>query len=311
MSALARWKRRLAAVLLALGVLPPALAQDCPPPIDPTPAPVADRGPLWTIERDGHRSWLYGTLHVGKPGWTIPGPRTAQALAEADVVALELDPEDPAVTGAIAAAALRPRPPLPPALAGRLQRAEQAACVRSELVAETLHPGLRALIVTLAEGQRAGLEAAWGQEPALARAARASGRRLVALETAESQAELLMPRDPEAIVESVQRMLDQLEAGRGAESLRRLALAWEQADLATLESYEQWCDCIADDADREALHELVDARNPALADGIEAEHARGSRVFAAVGAMHMVGDQGLPKLLAARGFVVRAVTPAR
>lgn len=311
MNTLAHWKRRLAAVLLALGVLPPALAQDCPPPIDPTPAPVADRGPLWTIERDGHRSWLYGTLHLGKPGWTIPGPRIAQALSEADVVALELDPADPAVQKAIIEATLRPRPPLPAALADRLARAERAACVQSSLVAETIHPAMRAIIVTLAEAQRAGLDGAWGQEPALAQTARASGRRLVAMESAQAQADLLMPRDPQATIAAVERTLEPLESGRAVESLRRLAAAWERADVAVLEDYEQWCDCVADDADREALHELVDARNPALADAIEAQHAAGGRVFAAVGAMHMVGDQGLPKLLAARGFVVRAVTPAR
>ncbi|MGC4079003.1 MAG: TraB/GumN family protein [Rubrivivax sp.] len=310
MNTLAHWKRRLAAVLLVIGVLPPALAQDCPPPIDPTPAPVADRGPLWTIERDGHRSWLYGTLHLGKPGWTIPGPRIAQALADADVVALELDPEDPAVQRVLVTEALRPVPPLPPALAERLQRAERAACVDNPGLA-ALHPAMRAIVVTLAEARRARLDTAWGQEPALATAARAGSRKLVALETAESQATLLMPREAGAIAAAVERSLQPLESDGGVESLRRLAAAWERADLATLEDYEQWCDCVADDADREALHELVDARNPALADAIEAQHAAGGRVFAAVGAMHMVGDQGLPKLLAARGFVVRAVTPAR
>lgn len=310
MNTLTRWKRRLAAVLLALGVLPPALAQDCPPPIDPAPAPVADRGPLWTIERDGHRSWLYGTLHVGKPGWTIPGPRIAQALADADVVALELDPDDPAVQRVIVTEALRPVPPLPPALAKRLQRAERAACVDNPGLA-ALHPAMRAIVVTLAEARRAGLDTAWGQEPALATAARAGSRKLVALETAESQATLLMPREAGAIAAAVERSLQPLESDGGIESLRRLAEAWERADVAVLEDYEQWCDCVADDADREALHELVDARNPALADAIEAQHAAGGRVFAAVGAMHMVGDQGLPKLLAARGFVVRAVVPAR
>ncbi|MBK1690257.1 TraB/GumN family protein [Rubrivivax gelatinosus] len=310
MKLLARWKRRLATAVLALGALPPALAQDCPPPVDPTPAPAADRGPLWTLERDGHRSWLYGTLHLGKPGWTVPGPRVAQALAGADVVALELDPDDPAVQRVIVTEALRPVPPLPPALAERLQRAERAACVDNPGLA-ALHPAMRAIVVTLAEARRAGLDTAWGQEPALATAARAGGRRLVALETAEAQAALLMPREAKAIAATVERSLQPLESGGGTEQLRRLASAWERADVATLEDYEQWCDCVADDADRAALHELIDARNPALADAIEAEHARGGRVFAAVGAMHMVGEQGLPRLLAARGFVVRAVTPAR
>jgi uncharacterized protein YbaP (TraB family) len=48
---------------------------------------------------------------------------------------------------------------------------------------------------------------------------------------------------------------------------------------------------------------LLDGRNPGLADAIERLHADGS-VFAAVGALHIVGPQGLPALLKARGFAV-------
>ncbi|MGE8202818.1 MAG: TraB/GumN family protein, partial [Variovorax sp.] len=42
-------------------------------------------------------------------------------------------------------------------------------------------------------------------------------------------------------------------------------------------------------------------------DGIERLHFGGKRVFAAVGALHMIGPQGLPALMAARGFTVTAV----
>jgi hypothetical protein len=55
------------------------------------------------------------------------------------------------------------------------------------------------------------------------------------------------------------------------------------------------------------MKRLLDDRNSGLADGIERMHASGQRVFAAVGALHMVGPQGLPALLAARGFQVVAV----
>jgi uncharacterized protein len=44
-----------------------------------------------------------------------------------------------------------------------------------------------------------------------------------------------------------------------------------------------------------------------LADSIAALHRGGERVFAAVGALHMFGPQGLPALLAARGFEVERV----
>ncbi|MCD0422802.1 TraB/GumN family protein [Rubrivivax sp. JA1024] len=309
MSPLARWRRRIAATLAALWLLPPALAQDCPPPPDPQPAALADRGPLWEIERDGRRSWLYGTLHVGKAGWTTPGPRVAAALEASDLVALELDPEDPGVQRQLMAEALRPTPPLPPALARRLADALRAACLDTRALAP-LHPAMQAIVLTLAEARRAGLDPAWGQEGALARSARDRGRPLVALERVEQQLAVLLPRDAAAIAGLVERTLAPLESGRGTAALARLARAWEEADVATLADYERWCDCIADDGDRAAMREMVDARNPGLADGVAALHARGARVFAAVGALHMVGEQGLPRLLAERGFAVRPV-PAR
>src|SRR5690606_37453569 len=80
-----------------------AAAAGCPPaapdprqlPMDELRAQARDRGVLWTLHKDGRTSWLYGTVHDGRPEWTVPGPRTVRALRAADVVALELDPADP------------------------------------------------------------------------------------------------------------------------------------------------------------------------------------------------------------------------
>ena len=109
----------------------------------------------------------------------------------------------------------------------------------------------------------------------------------------------------------VEQSLDQLDSGQGRAVLQRLALAWEQADLATLASYEEWCDCVHDAAERAFSKRLNDDRNPGLADAIARLHDGGQSVFAAVGALHMTGPQALPALLQARGFKVGAVRWAR
>src|SRR5437763_6015355 len=54
-----------------------------------------DRGLLWRIEKDGRTSWLYGTIHVGKPEWIVPGPTIMRALMASDTVVLELDLSNP------------------------------------------------------------------------------------------------------------------------------------------------------------------------------------------------------------------------
>ncbi|MBC7859486.1 MAG: TraB/GumN family protein, partial [Burkholderiaceae bacterium] len=50
-----------------------------------------NRGALFKIERDGHTLFLFGTIHVGAPDFYPLEPRVMAALAQASVLALEVD----------------------------------------------------------------------------------------------------------------------------------------------------------------------------------------------------------------------------
>ncbi len=311
-----RLLRRLAAGLtcLLVAAAPAAAAPVCPPPPQaPTPAQLeaarqTDRGLLWHLRRDGRSLWLYGTVHLGRPEWMQPGPRVAAALAASEVLALEIDPTDPSVQQAPAqpdAAAA----PLPPALLARLGAQVVAACLPAGAL-DGMAPAMQAVVLSVLQGRWLGLDPAFAQEVALAQAARRDGRRIVALETVALQQQVLAPTDADAARTQVEQALQQLESGSGRATIARMAQAWERSDLAALEDHASWCDCVRDDAERAAMQALNDARNPALADGIEALHRAGRPVFAAVGALHMTGPAALPRLLAARGFEVQLVLPA-
>lgn len=306
---LARWLRpALACLLLAA---PLAWAASCPPPLpaaSATPAAERDRGLLWRATRDGRVSYLYGTLHVGKPAWRRFGPRTAAALRASDVLALEVDPNDPALLQAMAD--IRPPQPLPDELQARLNRAFERACMASESLA-TLHPVLQATTLMVLEARWLGMDPTYAMEQTLVAQARALGRRVVSLESAAQQTQALVPEDEEEARLMLDQSLQQLEDLSGRRVLERLAKAWEAGDLEALEDYERWCECIASEADRAFLRKLNDERNGPLADAIEAQHRQGRRVFAAVGALHMTGPQSLPRLLQARGFKVERVDFAR
>jgi uncharacterized protein YbaP (TraB family) len=309
-------RRLLLASLAAGGLLAlPAHALDagCPqlPASALAPAPAADRGLLWRLSKNGRVSYLYATLHLGRPAWQPPGPRLSEALRASQVLALEIDASDAATQqelAALSAAATGPQPDA--ALREALQRRMRAACLPPQALAG-LHPLMQAMTLTLLEARRDGLDAGFGAEQLLLAQARALRMRVVALETARVQLELLLPSDPGEALAQTRQLLDQLERDSARPVMRRLVEAWERGDLEDLARYEQWCDCAADDSERTWLRRLNDERNPALAAGIAALHEGGTSVFAAVGALHMTGPQALPKLLTLHGFGVERIELAR
>ena len=62
---------------------------------------ATDRGFLWRISRDGRDSYLYGTIHAGRPEWFALGPRTEASLSRTGALALEINVTDPSVLGAL------------------------------------------------------------------------------------------------------------------------------------------------------------------------------------------------------------------
>lgn len=317
-------RRALQAFVVLLGGASAAAAladASCPPPPQaPRFAPGAaaralrqapDRGVLWRIERDGRSSWLYGTLHIGKAPWVFPGPSIVQALTQSDVLALELDLTDPATLAVLTA-------PPDPAVAGRvltaervkrLARQKELACLPPDALAK-LWPAMQVAALGALIGRADGFYSDFGVESVLTGFARTTGKPVLALETAEAQLKMLAGDSEAEQGQDIDDSLDELEAGDVRAHLALLADAWARSDRDKLDVYWQWCDCLRTPGDRRRMKRYLDDRNPGLADGIERLHAGGQRVFGAVGTLHMIGPQGLPALMAARGFAVTAVVPA-
>jgi uncharacterized protein YbaP (TraB family) len=316
------WHLSIAALCCWVGQAAPAAdvasapaAAACPPVAQPpTPQQIQaaqrdarDRGFLWRISKDGRNSYLFGTLHLGRMPWIFAGPRLREALASTDTLALELDLTDPAVLQNPPAAVTAPMP-LTDALRARLSRQIAAACV-PEAAIQKLNPLMQAITLTVLAARWEGLDASFAQEIVLATTARAQQRTIVSLETAQSQLAVLLPTEPAEAQRLLDQALEQLEKGRARPLLRRLADAWAEARLQEIEDYAQWCECADTPQDREFLRRLNDERNPPMAERIDALHRDGKRVLVAVGALHMTGNHGLPRLMAARGYTVERLVP--
>lgn len=304
----------VAALLLALVVVAtPARSQaDCPPPAaEPSAAQRAelarravDRGFLWRLRKDGRTSYLYGTLHVARPEWSLPGPAVARALAATQEIALEIDPLDSGTSTRLADA-MKPGddPPLPPALKARLAAQVRAACL-PEAIGQQLSPEMVAMSLAVVAGRRDGLEPAFGIDLALAAYGHGKGRPVRSLETPELQMSVIKGGDA---AEDIDQSLKDLESGRTRSQLKRVADIWAEGRFDELSRYADWCDCLNTAVERALMRRALDDRNPGLADGIATLHDGGRTVFAAVGSLHMIGPTGLPALLRQRGFVVERV----
>ena len=279
-----------------------ALAALCLAACSPRPDPANPA--LWEISGPaGAHGWLFGTIHaLPRPAlWRTP--RVAAALNSSDVLEVEIAAlnDDGATARTVQALSRQPgagplsarvTADLRPALA----QAETKADKRDSDFADT-ETWAAALI--LAQADQTGEDTGNGIDRALLR--KAGSKPVAELEGATRQLGLfhaLPERSQRALLAAVLRGGATAEADSTA-----MAEAWRHGDMAAIER-EARSGMLADPTLRQVL---FTARNRAWAADIAARLGHGAHPFVAVGAAHMAGPEGLPALLAARGFVVRRV----
>ncbi len=230
-----------------------------------------------------------------------------QALRASDALALELDPLDPRVQSRLATElAAMPRAPLPEALQRRVRQAADRLCVPYEALA-AYAPEMQAVTLGAMAGRPEQLEAQYGADVGLALVGHQDGKPIISLETPESQVQALSLHEAKDAVAFVEVSLDEIEPGRATALLGRMSRAWLNGDYQELEHYADWCQCLGTPIERAVMQRLLDDRNPGLADSIDRLHQTGQQVFAATGSLHLFGPNGLPALLARRGYRVERV----
>jgi uncharacterized protein len=261
-----------------------------------------NRGFLWRITNDGHDSYLYGTLHVGKQDWIYLGEAVQNALRASDRLALEIDAldADMAQRQQKAMAASESDPVLPEPLSPRIARAAERACFPlPSLRAMFLEMQLLTLEVLALRGD--GIYTEYGSELFLLGFAHRLRKPVISLETPELQMQALRSENRQIDEAMMEKWLGRLESGRMRALGLRLGEVWAESRVDELQRYTEWCECFDTEPERRGWRRLDD-RNLGLADRIIAILDSGQAVFAAVGSLHMIGATGLPALLAKRGY---------
>ena len=158
-----------------------------------------DRGLLWRVSNGGRESWLYGTSHVGRRTWLVPGRTVLEAMGKADKLALELNVMDPEVVKGIAQGmkARDDAPELEAALAARLQVQRDKACAQDIAM---LRPDAQVIALQAMSARSQGVYPDYGVDMLLAGMAAGLKKPVVSLETPELQIRELFSDDGEIIL---------------------------------------------------------------------------------------------------------------
>lgn len=285
---------RLAGALVLLAVLANGAAT----------ARADSAGPVWAVHgRGGATVYLAGSVHVLDAARSKLPPAFDIAYRDAKRLVMEIDMDDldPAAAASFLAAnaTIEGGGNLRTLLgAGRFARADaeaRALGLPLDSVAQ-LEPWAVALALTQLQLARLGLDPSQGVEQQLANRARADGKPIAGLETVEEQLRVLdsLPYPDQA------RFLELTvaEADTMNVELDRMLAAWRRADTGALERL------LLDEYEKlpTLYRPLVTDRNRRWLPQIEALLTRGDDTLVVVGAMHLVGPDGLLALLTNRGL---------
>lgn len=281
-----------------------ARAQEAPAtPAVAAPAPRAggDGPPLWVIRDADSTVYLFGTIHMLKPGTAWGSDKVDAAFDSASEVWFEVaNPDDQAalMTGIQQHGVSRDGP-----LSSRLTGEERAALDRALGGAglglaqiDPMRPWFAAMMISMGPLTEAGFDPAAGVELNLRSRAVAAGKTLRSFETLDQQIAGLASMTGEGEMVYLRHYLAATD--RAAPDLERAIAGWIAGDLETLETY-------AHDNGRgvsEETHEVfISRRNADWANQIETLLQGSGTAFIAVGTGHLVGDDSVQALLAAKG----------
>ena len=267
---------------------------------------------LWQVAGEHATVSLTGSIHVGRTDFFPLAEPLEQAFAASDALAVEVDVADPAVQQAAAMLMLQKgmlpadetlQSRLGDAVWGRLQAFAESRGIPLAVYGR-FRPGIVAMILLLEEYKRQGLDPELGIDQHFLAEAKEAGKPVRQLETIEAQLDLFVQVDDVLDDIMIGEMLDQM-ADLAAETDRMIAL-WRAGDADGLE--RMMAEQTGDDPAMLAFYrKLLDDRNAAMADSVDA-WLRGDRgVFVVVGAGHFGGENGLVRLLEGKGWAVEQV----
>ena len=289
---------------LLLGLPLPACAKQ-PARHAPRAKPDADPA-LWVVRDADTTIYLFGTIHVLKPGLTWFDEAVRQAFDRSDELKLEIVEADAPTMAALVQA--KGMSPTGPTLTQKLPVKERPQLVKYMAQAglppaayDRMRPWLAASYLQVQSLVKVGYDPASGPEQVLTAAAKDAGKPVSGLETVEQQIGFFAGLSDGAQLSMLDETLDEMPTLQ--RSMGRMVDEWAagKTDLIAKE--------LNDGITRspETMRVLLADRNKRWADWIKGRLAQPGTVFIAVGAGHLAGTTSVQAELAKRGVATTRV----
>ena len=309
-----------AALSLAVGGV-----QSAPMQATAAPAPATAKAPpvplLWKVSDEDNSVYLLGSFHLLKPEDYPLSNDVDVAFADAERVLFEIPPEElgsPTLAMQMGQAALRTDgtrldselPADTIAGLGAWTTTNAAALQQMQMTPQVLQmfePWFAGLIVTIVEMTKFGLDPKLGLDAHFAEKARQANKPTAGFETGAEQIAFLDGMDKG---EQLQFLQESLKASsEGPEAIEKLHAAWRNGDTATM-----W-DEMAVEMQQQfpKLYQRInvernDAWVPKIAERLEQPGTDDTLVI--VGALHLIGEDGVVEKLRGKGYEVERVCTA-
>jgi uncharacterized protein YbaP (TraB family) len=273
------------------------------------PAFAEGHGPaLWKISGVGTTLYIFGSVHVLKPGTSWIDDNLRQKISSATAIYLEVSPAEQQplfVAGLVLRYGILAKgDSLKNHLPAKVY-AEVGAAFRAHGMPEKVYDSFKPWTAEVAYSSLKFLDAGYkgenGVEATIAALAQAKGIRTEGLETAEFQIALLASLTDQEATQMLKE--DLAEEDQVQVVLDRLTKSWSSGDVADFAAYFD-----GSTADHPKLRKkIIDDRNAAWVPKIQAIMGKPGTYIVVVGTGHLVGPQSLIAMLRSAGLQVERV----
>jgi uncharacterized protein YbaP (TraB family) len=269
-----------------------------------------NRGLLYSITDGNDTLYLFGTIHVGKPEYYPLNRQVIDAVRSSKYLAVEVDISDEAaIAKLMAQTAIYTGTDsldqhISPTLMQRLEPVLEQFKIPM-VAARKMKPWLLALTLDFVGLTDSGYGPQYGADAFLIGVAKGMKKPVAEVESMQLQLQLfdnLTPTEQEQYLAST---VDEIESGQYRTEITDLVEAWAKADGPGLAKAVAEGEAALPRNAKWISKKLIKDRNITMTRRIDEYLHSGSQYFVALGAAHLVGDDGIVARLKAKGYKVR------